>query len=424
MNSTRNRILKNTSWLLVGNMLRMVFQFVVNILIARYLGPELQGTVNFVSTYTAFFLSLVSLGIDGVIIHELVNHNNDGEILGTAITLRGIVGIFSATVMIGILALEDHDNSIVVQIAFLQAVQLPFAALDTIKYWYQKKMESKKSVYVTTLAYAISSFYKIYILLAKKDVVWFGFAASLDIILIGILYIVFYRREQSSALKFNLPVAARILKASMPFAFANVMIFIYSKIDTIMIRHMMNSMTMVGYYTTAVTICGYISFVPTAILDSVRPVIMESKTREGNSYERTMKQAILSVMAVGILYAIGISLLGKQMIRLLFGEAYLGALGSLRIAVWYTAFSFLGSAKSIWLICEGKNRYVLLFSAAGAVSNVVLNSLMIPSGGIEGAAVATLLTQFLTHMVFPALLSETREFAKWSVEALVLKNVR
>lgn len=319
---------------------------------------------------------------------------------------------------------KNERNGLVIKITILQAIQLPFGALDTIKYWYQKRLESKKSVYVTTLAYAISSIYKIYILLAKKDVVWFGFATSLDIILIGILYIVFYRREQSSALKFNSTVAARILKACMPFVLANVMIFIYSKIDTIMIRHMMNSMTMVGYYTTAVTMCGYISFVPTAILDSARPVIMESKTRDGYSYERNMKRVILAVMAVGILYAIGISLLGKQLIRLLFGEAYLGALGSLRIAVWYTAFSFLGSAKSIWLICEGKNRYVLLFAVAGAVSNVVLNALMIPSGGIEGAAVATLLTQFLTHMVFPAFLPETRRFAKWTAEALVLKNVR
>lgn len=423
MSSIKTRFLKNTSWLLAGNLFRMVFQFVVNILIARYLGPELQGTVNYVATYTAFFTSLVSLGLNGVIIHELVNHEDKSEILGTSIMLRGIIGFLSAGIMVAILFFEDPGNSIVIQIAFLQAIQLPFAALDTIKYWYQKNLESRKSVLVTTIAYALSCVYKIYILLTKKSVVWFGFVTSLDIILIGLLYIISYKREQKDRLKFGFDTAKRILKACLPFALANIMIFIYSKIDTIMIRHMMDSMTMIGYYTTAVTICGYISFVPTAILDSARPVIMAAKSSDKVRYERNMKRAILAVMSVGFLYALGISLAGRYMIKLLFGEAYLGALGSLRIAVWYTAFSFLGSAKSIWLICEGKNKYVLYFAVAGAISNVILNALMIPSGGIEGAAVATLLTQFLTHVAYPAVIPQTRGFVKWTIEAFNPRSI-
>ena len=90
-----NRFIKNTSWLLVGNIFRMVFQFLINILIARYLGPEKQGILNYVATYTSFFISLVSLGINGVIVYELVNNKEDGKIVGTSIVLRAITAVIS-----------------------------------------------------------------------------------------------------------------------------------------------------------------------------------------------------------------------------------------------------------------------------------------------------------------------------------------
>ena len=91
----KNKFFRNVSWLLIGNVFRMLFQFVVNIIIARYLGPEKQGIINYVATYSSFFISLVSLGINGVIIHELVNHKEEGEILGTAILLRVITAVIS-----------------------------------------------------------------------------------------------------------------------------------------------------------------------------------------------------------------------------------------------------------------------------------------------------------------------------------------
>ena len=419
----KKSFLANTSWLLIGNVLRMVFQFAVNILIARYLGPERQGVINYVATYTAFFSSLVGLGLNGVIIYELVNSGETGKVLGSATGLRMIVSFISILSMLLVLYLTDGNDKTILWIALLQAVQLPFSALDTIKYWYQRNLQSKYAVLLTTVGYAVSCLYKIWIIVTKKSVIWFGFCTTLDIIMIGCLYLLSFRILGKERLSFDRKVAGRLLKACIPFALANIMIFIYSKIDTIMIRHMLQSMTMVGFYTTAVAICGYVSFVPTAILDSARPLVMSAKNEDEELYGTRMRQSALAVAAVGVLYAAFILLLGRWVIRLLYGQAYLGALGSLRIAVWYTAFAFLGSVKSIWLICEKKNRYVILFAVMGAATNVVLNALMIPKWGIEGAAVATLLTQICTHVLYPALFPQTRGFVVMTLQALTFQNV-
>ena len=318
----------------------------------------------------------------------------------------------------------DGANSDIVRIAFLQAIQLPFSALDTIKYWYQKRLQSKTSVLVVSTGYFISSIYRLYILFTHKGLQWFGFSTTLDIIIIGILYVLAFRKHSAYKLSFDLIAAKRILRACIPFTLANIMIFIYSKIDTIMIRHILNSMEQVGLYTTAVAVCGYISFVPTAILDSARPLIMESKAINKDQYHKRMKQAIIAVVLVGVLYASFISILGVYVIQLLYGNSYLGAVGSLRIAVWYTAFAFLGSVKSIWLICENKNKYVFVYSIMGAITNIFLNAIMIPVWGIEGAAMATLFTQAATHIIYPAFIPDTRDFVITVKEAVLLRGIR
>ena len=53
---------------------------------------------------------------------------------------------------------------------------------------------------------------------------------------------------------------------------------------------------------------------------------------------------------------------------------------------------FWDSTREIWVLCESKNKYVKYYLGIGAVVNLVFNTLLIHIYGIEGAAVATLIT--------------------------------
>lgn len=71
-------------------------------------------------------------------------------------------------------------------------------------------------------------------------------------------------------------------------------------------------------------------------------------------------------------------------------------------------------------MCEGKNKYVKYYLGIGAVVNLVFNTLLIPVYGIEGAAVATLVTQITTSMIAPLFFKETRIHTKYVLEAFAL----
>lgn len=421
----KNRFVKNTSWLLIGQVFRMSISFIINILIARYLGPENNGIINYVSSYMAFFTSMVGLGLNGVIVYEFVNRRErEGEILGTAIVLRLLAGIISLFLFLIIIFATDGNEKIIIHVAILQSIQLPLLCLDTFNYWYQSDMNSKYPVIVQTIAYVFMTIYRIYLLLNKKSIVWFAFAVTLDIILLGILYLLLYNHHKRQKLSCSAEWAKYLLKSGFPFILADIMVVIYGQIDRIMIKHMMNSNAEVGLYSAAITICSMIGFIPIAILDSARPLIAEAKKCGEEIYALRFRQLVAGIMWLSFLFSVFITVFSSIIIRIMYGAEYSGANTCLKIVVWYTAFSYLGSAKNYWLICENKKKYVFIFSALGAGCNVIMNSVFIPFWGIDGAAIATLLTQILSNFVIPLAIKPTREYGIFVIDALLLRNIQ
>jgi O-antigen/teichoic acid export membrane protein len=396
----------------------------MSILTMRYLGPTNYGLINYVSAYITFFTSIIGLGINGVIIYELVNHKDEnGSILGTTILFRLIVGVISMIAMLLVVYVADQGDRTTMIVAFLMSIQLPTLCLDTISYWYQAELKSKYSVMIQTIAYIAMSLYKVILMIAGKGVEWFAFATTLDLILLNGGYLFLYHKHRGQRLSCSKAAAKRLLSRCGPFILANVMSAIYGQMDRIMIKQMMGSNTEVGLYSAALTICQLVSFIPGAILESSRPLVVEAKATDETLYQLRFKQLSASILWVSGLYSLAITIFSKLVIYILYGADYMGANVCLKIAVWYTMFSYIGHAMNLWLICESKNRYVLWFCALGAIGNLLLNFALIPQFGINGAAVATLVTQLLTNFVFPACLRETRGYSKSVLEAALLRGI-
>lgn len=419
-----NRFLKNTSWLLFGKIFQMIIQFFIGIISARYLGPANFGTISYVSSFITFFASIVLLGLNGVLINELVlNHNREGEIVGTAIFLRFTVGIVSTVLLYIIIILTEGPKSEFLIIALLMSIQLPLYAFDSIGYWFQSQLLSKKVVIIQSIAFLVVACYKIYILVSKKPVTWFAFSGSLNIFLMAGLYFIIYKKASTQKLRFSKEFAIRLLKQCFPFLLETLMVQIYAQTDKIMIRNLLGSVREVGIYTACTTICGLIGFIPVAIIDSGRPVIMELKARNDEMYELRLKQLIAAVSWISILYSLFITLFSYPILYILYGKEFISGNLCLKIVVWYTAFSFLGGIRSIWLICENKNIYVFWLSMLGAITNIILNFFLITRYGINGAAFATFLTQLLSNLLYPMFFKETRRFSLLAFDSIFLRNI-
>src|SRR5215813_4351071 len=86
-------LIANSGWLLADRIIRMLVGFFVTAWIARYLAPKLFGQLNFAIAFVALFSAIATLGLDGIVVRELVRRpENKNDILGAALHLKLIGG--------------------------------------------------------------------------------------------------------------------------------------------------------------------------------------------------------------------------------------------------------------------------------------------------------------------------------------------
>ena len=83
----------------------------------------------------------------------------------------------------------------------------------------------------------------------------------------------------------------------------------------------------------------------------------------------------------------------------------------------------MSTLNQVYLANDGKNKYINLFCIAGLVTDVVLNFALIPIMGINGAAIATLITHIVIQIVMPYAFKETREIAVCIIRGALLQDV-
>ena len=105
-----------------------------------------------------------------------------------------------------------------------------------------------------------------------------------------------------------------------------------------------------------------------------------------------------------------VTVLGKIAILILYGKQYLEATASLEILIWATGFAMIGTARGIWIVAEGFNKYTKYYVFIGAAVNFALNLLFIPTLGITGASVTTLISQITVAFISPLFFKKARQF--------------
>jgi len=414
---------KNAGWIIGERVIQMLLSLIVSVLSARYLGPNNYGALSYSASLVAFFSSIASLGMEGVIIKKMIAEpQHEGEYLGGCMGLRLMSALASSATIVLIMGVLNPGDQTKMLLAFLQSLQLVFQSVNILDYWFQRYLQSKYISVAKMAASIIVMGYKVVLMLTSRSVVWFAFANSLSTLIIAATLYVFYRRSKGPSLKVDLSYGRLVLKDSYHYILSGLMVSIYGQMDKIMIGKMMTD-TDVGLYSTAAAICSMWIFVPQAIIQSFRPSIMEAR-QSGNLqlYRKKLTNLYSVILWLCVFVSICVCVAAPLAVRILYGEAYMGAIGALRIIIWMETFSMLGTARNIWLLCEQKDRYAKYFLSIGAAANLIMNAVMIPGMGIEGAAVATLATQVITSLLAPLLFRETRVHTRIIWDAFLLKG--
>ena len=192
---------------------------------------------------------------------------------------------------------------------------------------------------------------------------------------------------------------------------------IFAQTERIMLKFMINN-SATGYYSAAVTCAGITSFVFSAIIDSARPSIFESQKHSEKDFNKNMKRLYSVIIYISLLQSIAMTIFAPLIIHIMYGSDYSQSINALRIIVWYTTFSYIGSVRNIWMLAKNQQKYLWIINLSGAVANIVLNALLIPKLGINGASIASLITQFFTNVIVGYIIPNIRENNKLMAKSL------
>jgi O-antigen/teichoic acid export membrane protein len=414
----KKKTVRNSAWIIAERIYQMVINFVLTIMVSRYLGPANYGVLNYGATLVNIFLVFTKLGLDTMITNEFIKHRNkEGEMLGTSVTMR----LISAMISIGIIAILvfvlQANSPIIIITSIIQSLALLFQVIYIFDYWFQSYFKSKYVSIAKVIAYTVMTGYKIWLLLSGKGVIWFAAASVIDALVVAILLMIFYKKNHGQKIVTNFSLGKNLLKRSYHFIISGVMVLIYTQIDKIMIGQMLDEYQL-GLYSAALSICLLIGFIPDAILTSARTSVFSAK-QDNKQYLKKLKQTYALVFWVCAGMAFVISVAAPLIVNIIYGDQYVGAISTLSLLVWYIPLSYLGTARAIWIVTENKNKYSKYYTFWGVLMNVGLNAFMIPLWGIFGATIATIITELFTLFITPLFYKETKIHTKYVLEAIV-----
>lgn len=410
-------------WLLGGKIVNMILSFFVSLATARYLGPDNFGSINYVAAYVSFFSSITSLGLSVIVIKEIsMGKEDDNEVIWTGILMRFLTAVFSTIAVIALVSITDKSDPLMVKIAILESIAILASAFDTFMYWFQGKLLGKYTSIASVVAYIGMSLYRIYLLANNADILWFAFATSVDTLLLSLILMLCYVRENGFHPKVSVRLGKSLMKQSYHYMISGLIAILYSKIDQIMLKQMLDTYS-VGLYTAALTIAGLWGMIPSAFIQSVSPILYKNAEESRGMFYKRLRQSYAGIWLLNICWSLGVSIFSYWVIYLLYGKAYLGARGALVIVVWYTGITSIGSLTQVYLATENKNKYVNYFALAGLVTDVILNALLIPRMGILGAAIATLVTYTVIHIVMPLAIKDTRDAGRLIIQGMLFRDV-
>ena len=406
------KIIANINWLTVEKIFNMLVSLFVGVWVARYLGPDKYGAMNYAVAFIALFAPLSRLGLDTIVVRNIVqNPEKKDEHLGTTLFLKfvgSVVMFVLAAVLINFLKTDHPQIKIYVLILAFGHI---FKSMDTINLWFQSQIQSKYTVFSRSASLAIISLMKIAFILTQSPLIAFIWTLLIDMIISTVFLFLFYQAKGEISIfkwKMKISVLKDMMKDSWPLMLSSIAVLIYMRIDQVMLGSMISSRAL-GIYSAAVKISEKWYFIPIIISISVFPAIVNAKKRSEKLYLSRLQRLYDLFTWFSISFALLITIFSKHIILFLYGKDYLQASPVLSVHIWAGVFVFLAVASERYLITENTTKISFYRNLLGAVFNVILNVILIPSYGMMGAAYATLFSYMVSGYLSNILFKKSRK---------------
>ena len=385
-------LLKNFFSLSLTELLIRLSNSLLSVYIARTLGSRNFGQLGFAGAFITFFTIFSDFGLTGLGIREIAKEKKNlpfytTNILAIQLVLAVVLFLF-LTFLLYFLPLDQQTRTV----TFLFGFTLFPTALN-LSYLFRalEKMEYLTLItFFSRLGYLLSGFILIAWLRDIRAIPLILTISKTITALASIILLKKYFRLRFQNLDWQW--IKNLARRGRPFLISALAIQTYYNLNPILLQFLQNS-TMVGFYNAAYKLIILLNIVPrffqAALLPTLTRVLINQPPRAEKLLQKTSKLFFL----LGLPLAVGGTLTANSIINLVYGSSYQPSRTVLQILIWSVFFVYANVNFGVLLLAGNKEKIYARISTHGALINLISALILIPHGGINGAALAVLLTE-------------------------------
>lgn len=376
--------------------------FLTYILIPRYYSVELFGVFNLIFALMVITAVIARVGLDTYVLRVISSsENNIHEISLFLKEVFKMVFLGSLIVSVVILLLEETINTYIFKsidasnylvgvaisilpYTFFNVLPEVFRGFDEItRYAFFRNFSQNFTVFLLIL---------ITILLEKKyDPIYILYFSVMIITVILMVFLYFFLKEKKITIAIKGKYKNKILKNSYPMFLAASIMFLMSYIDSFMIAYYLDEYQ-VGIYNACISLSMMITFIPMAIGGFISPKVSLAYSKGDKSEVKKIFKNSLIIIFIITLPIFGILYFYAEFFLGIFGDAFKVATTTLLL----TSIAFLSEALTGpvgFILNMTDNQHIFMrILLVSLVINIILNMILIPIYGINGAAIAILVS--------------------------------
>lgn len=368
---------------------------------SRVLLPEGIGKVNFANSIIEYFVMLAVLGINLYAAREAARVREDKQKLNSLcreiFTINFISTIISYSILItSLLFVPKFAEYRILLIICSTKVLFTSAGME----WLYNAEEEYGYITIRQTVFQIISLLAMFTLVKTEDdyLIYAGIGVFSNVG--SNIFNFLYSRKFINLFERTKLNLKRHVKPVMTFFGISVAGKINSALDAVMIGFLLNDAS-VGFYSAAIKIARMVTEMITSAICSFMP--RSSYYLELNridEYKQIVSKVCNGTYFFCIPASLGLCFLSKPLILLFTGDAYLPAVPSMKIIsigiIGMCSTSFLNQ---LIITPQRKEKYSLIAQIITAISNILLNFLLITKFEVFGAALATTLVDFILPLI-------------------------
>lgn len=412
---------KNSLLLIFEKVILLGLSFINSILLARLAGPATFGEYSYIVSFAGIFAPLAVMGLNNIVTKYVVKHpQNSHYYISSALTARFI----GATVAIAMVLLivysvpqQTTDPKLIVILVAMQG----FSLFYVIEFYYLAKKQVALLLKLRLSILLIINIVKLVAILNSATLTTLIILQGLEYVIIGCSYYCIYLYQQHHKNLKKTPSKNTLLALCQKgkwLLMSGVAATLYLKIDQIMLAQLVGSEP-VAYYAAAAKLSEFWYVFPVLIANVFTAQLSQYKLKNKTRYAQLIRQLISLMTIAALVLSISTWLIAEPLVTLLFGEQYKQSGAILSVHIFASIFIFQRAILSKWIIIEKLYKFSLLSSLLGALTNIILNLILIPQYAGLGAAWATVISYMIASYGFLFFNVKTKQYAQLLHQAML-----